>query len=233
MSKKIKRKYKGADYYLQGQSHVIKDLLLVDKTAIIAFDPELDDPFAANFQSAWDLAFTETPSSTIRAQVKGKVEETGKRMEACRDKYREVIFYAAKAFGNNSPVLKEFGRGLAYKKASGGQKYMFDFMNQLSITSNRLKAGLIAKGYTQAKIDDIEIIGAALLDKNSDKNDFKLSRHELTEKRINQLNAVYEKVRKVIAAARMAFKDDGAKLGEYIYRPHIRKRKPKEKKNEE
>src|SRR6266700_784778 len=100
MSKKIKRKYKGNDSYLHEQSNLIKNLLLNDKAAIIAIDPELDDPFAADMEAAINLAFGETSSYVIRAQVKEKAVDTGKSMEACRDKYREVIFYAVKAFGS-------------------------------------------------------------------------------------------------------------------------------------
>lgn len=101
---------------------------------------------------------------------------------------------------------------------------MLEFMMALSKAANRLSTELIAKGYTQPKIDEILTLRTTLQNDRSDQYDFKIKRPELTQKRIGEYNALYTIVLQVIAAAKLAYKTNPAKLSEYRYNPPVNHR---------
>ncbi len=227
-AKTLMRDYKGADSYLEKQSRIIHHLLESDKTELTAIDTGLNDPFSDVFDNAIKTAESETVTAIIRAQLKQSSSGVRSAMQLCRDKYNEVMYFAQLAFKKNKTILREFGIGSAYKKATHARYEMQAFLMQLNRTANNHSAELIANGYSQAKIDDILTVRDQWLNIHSTHNDFKIARPELTAKRIAEYNTVYELMMRVINAAKLAFKNNPAKLGEYVFRLVVKKRKKTE-----
>jgi hypothetical protein len=222
--KTIRRTYTGSDSYTLENGQTLHDLFVLDLAEFIAKLPELDDPFAQNWQDAIDAAINYTDDSVILGQIAPQTLSVTEAMKAGKEKYNEVIFYAAQHFGKNSPVLKEFGKGKAYDTAIRSQEKMFQFLDELSTTANKYNTQLIAKGYTQAAIDEIATLRNALNANNRAQNLSIKGRPVISEGRTIAYNLAYSYQRKVIDAAQLVYKNNPAKLEQYTYSPPVNHR---------
>ncbi len=225
IKKTIRRKYKGSDSYMLEQSQTLHDLFDLDKADFIAKVTDLDNPFAANWQTAITAAINYTDDSVILGQIAPQTFTVTEAMQAARDKYTEIIFYAERAFGKTSPVLKEFGKGNAYLKAGKSQEKMFQFMDELSATANKYKTQLIAKGTTQPAIDEIANLRDALNTGNRAQNLAIKGRPVISEGRTKAYNTASDFMRLVLDAAPLVYKDQPAKLGQYVFNPPVNHKK--------
>lgn len=224
VKKPLRRTYIGSDSYTLENGQTLHDLFVLDKTDFTSKLPELDDPFADDWQDAIDAAVTYTDDSVILGQIAPQTLSVKQAMQAARNKYTEVIFYAAQHFGKNSPALKEFGKGKAYDTAIRSQEKMFQFLDELSATANKYKTQLIAKGYTQAAIDEIAALRNALNTNNRVQNLAIKGRPVISEGRTIAYNLAYSYQRKVIDAAQLVYRTNPAKLNQYTYKPPVKHR---------
>lgn len=224
-TKKVsKREYRGSDSYTLENGQTLHDLFVLDLADFVAKVPDLDDPFADDWQDAIDAAINYTDDSVIQGQIAPQTLSVKEAMQAGKEKYNEVIFYAAQHFGKTSPVLKEFGKGKAYESAIRSQEKMFQFLDELSATANKYKTQLIAKGYTQAAIDQIATLRDALNTTNRAQNLAIKGRPVISEGRTIAYNLAYSYQRKVIDAAQLVYRTNPAKLNQYRYNPPVKHR---------
>jgi hypothetical protein len=96
---------------------------------------------------------------------------------------------------------------------------------QASIASQ--KTALIAAGYTQALIDELQTISDTIDSLNAEQEDMLAERGDRTQTRIEAYNAVWEFMQKINKASKVTFEDNPAKLEMYLLYPTASQSLPK------
>ncbi|MES2619941.1 MAG: hypothetical protein V4615_03745 [Bacteroidota bacterium] len=211
MEDEIQRDYPGADYYLMEQSQLLKDLLTDDLADFTAFDLEFVAAFLIAWQTAIDDAVNYTDDNIVSAQIVTEGVSVNIEMQNCMNKYHDIMYFAAKAFGKRSTVLREFGQGTAYRKAVKSQERMFGFMDEFSKTAIKYTAELTAKGCPPAFITGIATVRDALNTTNRSQNLSIKARPVISQGRVIVYNALYTITRLVIDAAQNVYRTNPAK----------------------
>ncbi len=136
----------------------------------------------------------------------------------CRLKYRDVKYFAGKAFPDNKEALKEFGE-VNYNKVRGSRLRMVQFMETLHGVATKYKVQLIAQNYTQTAIDEIATLATELRNANQTQQLKKQERPTETRKRIEALNLFYSYGQKVWEAAQEVFRDNEIYRNQFMLSP--------------
>lgn len=219
MINELTRDYPGTDWYLMEQSQTLKDFFDDDVADFEAFDTSLNAAFGNAWQTLIDKAVNYKDDTTVSAELGTQTDKVDEAMQACRNMYMDIIYFAEQAFGANSPVLRQFGKGNAYKQASNAQGRMFDFMDELSQTAVSYQAELVAAGCPAATIANIATVRDAFKAANRTQNKSVKGRPVITQDRLKAYNDLYAATRKVIDAAQRVYRNNAAKLGLYAYNP--------------
>lgn len=148
-TEKIRRSYDGSDSYMLENGQTLHDLFVLDLADFVAQVPDLDDPFAADWQDAIDAAVNYQDDTATQADIAIQTGSVKQQMELCRLKYDDVIYFAQKAFGKNGIEIRAFGKGTTYTAASRSQGKMRNFMDELHQAAEKHKTALIAAGFTR------------------------------------------------------------------------------------
>lgn len=198
------------DTEMWGAQNVLKRFFEERQAAFMAFDPSFD----ATFLAAWKNALDDTAFDTMgddQQVYEGIIllDEIKSPMDRCRDKYREVKYYAGKAFPGNSEVMREFGER-KYSQVSASHLKMVKFMEEMHGVAEKYKTDIIAKGYTQSAIDQIATLATELHDDNLAQQLKKKERPSATRQRIEKLNELYAFGQAVAEVAPLVFRDSPA-----------------------
>jgi len=183
--------------------------------AFTAFDPTMDATFLANWKAAQDATmYVRRDDSQV---IKGELllADAVSALEKCRAKYRDVKYYAGKAFPANADILKEFGQG-QFTKWRNSPLRMVQFMETLHGVATKYKTDLIASGYTQTAIDQIVTLTQELRNDNNLQQLKKKERPTTTRQRIEIMNTSYAFAQQVAAAAPHIFSQNAAKLNWFL-----------------
>lgn len=152
-----------------------------------------------------------------------ETEKVDDEMQVARNKWTQMRYFIERAFPDYRAMLKVFGAD-TYLKVRQSQPKMMEFLQGLHGASVEYKPQLLAAGCSEAAIDEIETIGAALSQKNDVQNKAKRGRPKITAQRIALLNAPYVKMARVNKAAQMVFMTSPAKRGQYTFLANRRKK---------
>ncbi len=218
MAKQSRRTFSITDAEMFEAQKTKRGFFIEDKTDFIAFDEDFKDPFADDWQTAIDAAETILQDETLTDQLTQLTNEVEKQMRNCRDKFQDSKYFIEKTFPDNVPVWNEFGYN-NYDDARRYQIKMIQFMKNFSLVATKYKTQLIAKGYLQTKIDEIETLRTALDTANQNQELFKGNQPVSTQERINVYNDLWAIMVKVCTAGKRIFKNDFAKLQRYLLPP--------------
>jgi len=214
----IQRDYNGTDAYMTETSRVIYNLFLEDLPKFGAFDTTMNGEYANKFLEQVVAAEQVVADTAIIDQQVALTEKADQSMEKARVKYNEVKYFVLKAFKSSLGTQNEFGLN-DYERARKNRSQMAQFLFEMHAACDKYKTELIAAGYNQAAIDAILPIREELLNTNTSQKLFIKQRPKLTEDRIIILNACYETLTQINAAAQLVFMDDYAKQNQYVYNP--------------
>lgn len=200
------------------RSETLQQLFTDHLADFTAFDPDLNATFNTNWLAAIEAAVTATNSETVDDEMQLLTQATLQAMVNCQRKYIEVKYYFGKAFPGNKPVMKEMGTD-DYKRARERQMRMVFFMDNLFTKASKYKVQLIAKGYTQPKIDEIDTLRQALQAANKAQNAFSKGRPVLSQERENIYNACYNFTRQVCDAADSVYYDNEVLQKLFVFEP--------------
>lgn len=193
----------------------IKSCFVQDKADFIAFD----EKFSASFETDWlneiAAAEGEAADNNILTQQSGLTVEVTKWMEESKKIFQASKYHIEKSFPKNTAIQNEFGYK-DYEKARKAQDKMIQFMNQFYKTAVKYSVELIAKGFTQAKIDEIGSVKTALDEANQKQEAFKKDRGVFTQERVGKLNTSWQRMQDVCNAAKYVYPENFAKLARYI-----------------
>jgi hypothetical protein len=213
-----KRDYSGSDSYLLERAQTILAQFGNDIALFITFTVMFEAPFYDNFKAAITAALEQGTDETEQDIISDLTQKVIDAMENCFRCYREVKFFAEQAFPANKSKQGEFGTN-DYEAARRSQARMIQFMTTMHRVAEKYKTELFAKGYTQARIDQILTLRDTLQDTNTTQEVAINNRPVVTSERIEKLNNVYAIMSKVNDAAQVIFATDEAKKATYVYLP--------------
>lgn len=220
MEEEIIRTYKGTDAFMLESADTMQASFVLDQAEFEAFDTQLTVGFGTDWKNAIDAAYAEEGDNTVKAQIEAETVAVQTAMQKCRDAYTDIIYFAGKAFGDNSPRLKEFGRGSAYRSAYNNQPKLVEFMDELVEVTARYNTELTNAGCSAPVLAMPATALAELRSLNVNQNQSIKGRPTITAERVSKLNAAYEFMRTVTEAAKRVYRTNPAKLGLYTYTPN-------------
>lgn len=212
------RHYSTSDEYMAERSDTLQSLFVENLADFTAFDPGLDADFADEWQDAIDTAVAAQSGETVDDQVQQLTQIVDDAMKACRKKYIEVKYFFGQAFPNDLGVMKEMGAD-NYERARKRQMRLVFFTEALHAAAEKFKLQLIAKDYTQVKIDEIATLAAALKTANKNQNALLNGRPSLTQEREKIFNDCFAFTKRVCEAALSVYYDNEVKQGLFVFIP--------------
>lgn len=214
--KELKRAYIGSDAEMAAFARVAHTLMTADLARFTTFDTTLTAAFATQFLTAITQAETVVADTAVLDIQVQKTELIQAAMEKAKSKYADVKYFSQKTFATSVASQNEFGLN-DYDRARKSSTQMIQFMDEMHKACVKYQTQLIAKGFTAAAIAEIQTIRTELQTANTNQEVFKKQRPKLTEDRIVTLNACYELLTLVNAAAQRVYKDDYAKQKQFVY----------------
>lgn len=212
----LKRAYQGSDAEMLTALRVGYHAFVADLDAFSAFDPNFSPEWAAQWLADIEAAGSVVDDHVRMYEMAGETEQVLDLMRQARNKWGELKFFIKKAFPGDGPMLHLFGAS-AFKAARMNQPKMIEFLLGLHSAATEYAAALAAAGCTQERIDEIQSICDALLQKNDVQNRARRGRPRLTAQRIAALNAPYQKLSLVNEAAQIVFMTSAAKRKQYVF----------------
>ena len=193
-----------------------------DKTDFIAWDAAFADPFAADWQALINTAETFPTDHFLQKEQAQLTIEMKKAMQNCRLKFQDAKYFIKKAFPDNAEAWHKFGFD-DYNVAQRSQSRLAEFMGTFHSIAEEEKVALIAVGYTQLMIDDIQTVLDAITNAISQQKAFKLSRPGITRDRRIANNEVWKVFLQVSQVGKRIYKNNYAKYQRYLI-PKSKKR---------
>jgi Carboxypeptidase regulatory-like domain len=182
------------------------------------FDPDFDAAYGNTFELAIDDAEAMDDDETVLDQQAQLTVAIETEMKNCRNKYQDSKPFIVKAFPDDVAIQNEFGFN-DYKKAQESQAVFTKFMLKFHAVATKYKVQLIAKNYTQLKIDEILTRYTALKDADIAQELFIKNRPVKTQERIIKFNDAWAIERTICEAGKRIYKDDYAKYQRYLLPP--------------
>ena len=212
---KVVRLYSVPDNVMLDTSDVFYTLYSSDETDFQGYNIVLFPlTFKTDFLAEIDAArLVKKDMVVLDEQVEETDEVKGKHLE-CGDYFQGMKQVIEEAFPNKPAIWNQFGYN-DYEGARRSQGRMIQFMEMLYLTSDTYKVELIAKGFTQPKIDMILQLKDELRQEQIEQETAKKERPVKTQERILILNKPWLSIRKIHRATKVIYKDNYAKLNEY------------------
>lgn len=219
MPEQIERDYTMDDLAMLVRAQVFHNAFVIDKATFVADFPHLDDPFAADFQTAIDAADAIPSSQEIDGQIVEATFNLNEQLPIARKALQKLYTYIDIVWpkGQKNSL---FGR-IKYEKVrqshSGLKELLEQGHRQAEVPAQ--KTELLAAGYTQAAIDELQTIMTTIDTLLAEQEDLKGARFEKTRNRILALNHVWSFMKQINVASKVSFAENTAKLELYLLYP--------------
>lgn len=210
------RLFSGTTAGLIESSRTFHALFVSNLTDFTAFDPQLDAAFATRWKDLTDQASGSVSDGIIRSRQTQFTASVEDEMQKARLKYKELKYFAAKAFPDDPEILNELG-ATGYDRARRSQALMITFMDELFVAANKYKTQLLQAGYTEPLIQGIRDAKEALENSNTQQEVYIKARPVATAQRTDLLNACYKTMSQVLNAAQVIYYNDPVKAGQYVF----------------
>jgi hypothetical protein len=224
------RYYSGSDGNMLSAARAIHTQFSQDIAAFSALDSGFTPAYLSGFEGLINAAQGLASDDLVIDQVAEKSEAVERVWAAACSKYGELRYFVLQAFPASKGVQNQFGLGNYSSYARRSAARMLRLMQDLHKVATSYKTELLAVGYSQAKIDDIDTIAQQLEDAISAQSLAKKERPKTTADRVSALNACYERMMQVNAAAQIVYMQDAAKRSQYTF--YQRRAAPKKDESE-
>lgn len=214
----IIRDYRITDPEMIQDARIKHGAFTEDKADFVAFDPDFADPFADNYEADIDAAEATEDDETVLDQQMDLTKAVEDEMKLCREKFQDSKPFIIKAFPNSAAKQNEFGFN-DYTKAQEDQAAFTKFMLKFYNVATKYKVQLIAKNYTQLKIDEILTRHVALKNADIAQELFIKNRPVKTEERIEIMNQAWKGTTTICNAGKRIYKNNFAKYQRYLLPP--------------
>lgn len=183
-----------------------------------AFDFTLDAGYLADWKAAEEDAMHFIDDSTVVAEMVIRTTTVAEVSREAGIMWREIKYFAGKAFENNKPVLVHFDLG-SYDKARRTVATLIAFLDEMYNIGQRYESELNAAGMVAGRLAAVDALRVKLLEANSEQTTYINDRRVLSSTRIEKMNFCYKYLSRVIEAAQIIYNDDPARRGRYVYFP--------------
>jgi hypothetical protein len=227
MANILERDYQGEDLIMLQRAQVFHNGFVTDKAAFVADFPLLDDPFITDMQTAINTADVIPSSAEVESEIIVVTEELNAQLPLGQKALQKLYTYVEMAWESKARE-KDFGRD-RYQKARNSQLKMKELLELAHRKAEKPanKTVLLATGYTQAAIDELETIATTIDTINAQQEDLLAARTQHTEARISAYNTVWGFMKKINQASKVTFADNPAKIDFYLLYPTTTQSLPK------
>lgn len=163
-------------------AETMHDLFLDDVADFTALDAALNVALATAWLTTIDTARDFPTDESVVDEIGELTDAVNSSWEACRTHFQDAKYFIEKTFPKNPTMHKTFGYN-DYKAMSREQDKVLTFMDQFHDKADKHKVALIAQGYTQVKIDEIETLAGEFRAANRAQEKAKKDRLETTQNR--------------------------------------------------
>ena len=214
-AKPIKDNYTVSDDFMHQHSKTLRLVFMGDQALFTARDADFGTPFEMNWLTAISTAEAHPTDELVDDMMREKTEAVQTAMTNCRNKWMDTKPFVKKTFPDNPTMWDKFGFN-NYQNIDSNQEGLTRFFKLLHGTATQYAVELIAKNYTQAMIDEIETLRAALETANNEQEKFKLDIPVFTKQRTDKNNTVYGFSQRVCETGKLIFRDDYSKYQQYL-----------------
>ncbi len=216
----LMRSYSKPDDLMLEQAQTMHDLLTLDLTYFTAEFTNISASFLSNFQSAINAAYAIPSSTDEYNQLEVLTEDVELIMENARKHYQKLITYVKMIYPDSIAKQSIFWAD-RYSTMRRNQTKMIELLFSCFTNANSTayKSSLIAEGFLQSDIDQLETLHDELVTANRAQEELRLLLKVKTEDRIIALNLVWSFMSKISNASKQVFPDSYAKQQLYLLYP--------------
>ncbi|MCD4819781.1 MAG: hypothetical protein K8S23_13940 [Candidatus Cloacimonetes bacterium] len=209
------RSYNFTDGEMFEKANVIKVCFTADMTDFSNFDADFNQTYLDDL-TAKILSANKVPQDNqVIDQLAQKTDLVEKIMDECRIATQKSKYFIEKAFPNNRSKWNEFGYN-DYQEARNSQLKMIQYMKVVCAVSNTNKDALLAVGFTQANIDELNTLSSQLDAANIDQQVFMKERTTLANQRVELMNKVWEVIQHICKVGKIIYADDYSRYQQYV-----------------
>lgn len=221
------RVYKGSDANLLQQANLNRNLMADKLDAFTAEDATINAAFLADYEADIAAAEEQSSDSTVRAIVGQKTEGVAAALKSAAALMRQVRYYVREAFPTDPAIHYAFGLR-EWEKVRRSQVKVMQFLGTLHAVAEDHADALAAVGFGPDRIAGILTVRAAVEEADGVQEVHKDGRPVLTAERIRRYNAVYARIMRVNALARIVFAGDYAVKKQFVFSAGRGRRKKSE-----
>ncbi len=220
MAQEIERVFKMPDDEMLERAQVFHDRLTPELAGFTARFPWLDATWLTAFQNDITAADQFPKDESVTLDIKILTGDVNSVMQQGYAALQALGSYAKLAY----PTDQSRQRGFGQQYWSSAAKSTLKLQEALELAyakadSADLKPALLAKGYTQADIDQLETLASELQTKNGLQEAAKAGRKVSRHDRVSLLNVVWDHMRTVNICASVVWAADAARLEQYQLYP--------------
>lgn len=221
MAKEIVRLYSMEDELMLERAATQKGNLQTDQMLFAARFPWITPAYVASYGTDIATADALPLDGTVMSDLKVLTSDVNSTVTEGRGALQSLFRYAELTYPTDKARQRVFGQD-QYAKASNDQSKMENLLEHANGMAGKVpyKADLLAKGYTQAQIDNLLTISNNINTKNLLQEAAKSNRPVTSQDRIKVYNIVFDRARTITTCAQEVFAGNAAKIEQYrIYPP--------------
>ena len=217
----IIRKYRHKDEEMLVKAEVMANLLSADMALFTAKFPFVNPSFLTSFNGSIDSANAFQLDEAIVSNISVLTSDVNNKVLEGHEALRVLGVYAEVAFLNDAARQGAFGQN-TWAAAKVDQEKMMNALEAANAKANEdgYHDALIAKGYTDAEIENLNTIAAAIRSLNLLQESAIMERPVTTQDRVVLYNSVWDQMKILNITSKVVFAGNPAKLEQYMLYPN-------------
>ncbi|GGX33754.1 hypothetical protein [Aquimarina muelleri] len=216
------RDYNFKDVVLMEWGDITLKHLKTDIEHFTVFDKKLNPDFVTDLEKQVTQAYKDGGDILNITQLQEKTELVKKTMQECRTYFKHLKYWVLDVFPSQNAIQRQFGIG-RFKDVTKNQLKMISYLEGLTETIQQHYTALETAEVPAELLKQPSVLAETLRNANIEQEQKKGTRTIDTEKRVDQLNALYHVLQKINAAADTVFEEVPAKRN--LYRPPYKNKK--------
>lgn len=216
MADQKQRGYTGlSDSLMLQEAGSIHSIFEDDQAEFETFDSDFGGTFASDMAAAILAAGSFPTDEQIRDEISDLGQLTEDEMEKSRNNFQDAKIFVKKAFPGRPTMWDRFGFD-DYDDARDSKHKMQTFMERYQNMVEEFTAELLDVNFTADMQAEVATRTTALRDAIKAEKKREKERPEITQQRVDGLNAVWTFLQKIAETAKSIYRDDFAKYNQYL-----------------
>lgn len=220
MAEEIKSAFNKSVEEVDVQSNLMHDHLVIDQAAFAANFPFVTEAYVDSFQGLIDAARAIATDAEVVLDTKVLTQNVNAQVKLGKEMLNTLNTYAMLAYPDDEARQKVFGQHTWEAARSDQEKMRSALMLAFAqATKMPYKADLAAVGYAPTAAGLLKATAIAIDEANQIQEQAKSERGVTTQTRVLAWNGVWKRLRQVNVMSKEVFKDNPAKLEQYLLYP--------------